>query len=329
MHILVCGGAGYIGSHMVKLLAQQDCRVTTFDNLSTGNRWAVKWSEFVAGDLLDPEALRRLFSENDFSAVMHFSALSLVGESVKNPALYYRNNVVGSANLLDAMVDAGVLNFIFSSTAATFGHPEEILIDETHPQQPINPYGWSKLMVEQILKDYSVANRMNSVSLRYFNAAGADPDAEIGEAHDPETHLIPNVLKAALGGKSLQVFGQDYPTRDGTCVRDYIHINDLCNAHLLALKYLGSAQGAFQFNLGNGKGFSVQEIIDAAIKVTGKQISYQVAERRAGDPATLVADSRLAQKELGWSPAYTDIEEIIQTAWNWEQRRLVETAVNS
>lgn len=319
MQILVCGGAGYIGSHMVKLLTQQGYEVTVFDNLSTGNRWAVRWGTFVEGDLLDVYALKNLFAENAFSAVMHFSALSLVGESVAKPALYYRNNVVGSLNLLDAMVEAGVLKFVFSSTAATFGNPLTPTIAETHPQKPINPYGHSKLMVEQLLHDYAVSSGLNSVALRYFNAAGADPDCEIGEAHNPETHLIPNVLKAALGQKSLKVFGQDYPTVDGTCVRDYIHINDLCAAHLLAIRYLESRQGAYQFNLGNGQGFSILEVLNAAMQVTGKKIPYEIADRRVGDPATLVADSSLAQKELGWSPVYTDMKQIIDTAWQWEQ----------
>lgn len=321
MNILVCGGAGYIGSHMVKMLSEQGHRVTVFDNLSTGNRWAVKWGTLYQGDLLDRDALSAVFSAASFAVVMHFSARSLVGESVADPALYYRNNIVGTLNLLEAMRQAAVKKIVFSSTAATFGNPVTDKIAETHPQQPINPYGRSKLMIEQILGDYASAYGVSSVSLRYFNAAGADPAAEIGEAHDPETHLIPNVLKSAAGGKQLKVFGSDYPTPDGTCVRDYIHINDICHAHLLAMNYLDSHTGAYGFNLGNGQGFSVLEILQAAEKVVGRKISYSVEGRRPGDPPVLVADSSLARQELDWQPQYTRIETIIETAWNWEKTR--------
>lgn len=318
MKILVCGGAGYIGSHMVKLLAQQGYSPVVFDNLSTGNRWALKWGDFYQGDLLNPEDLCDVFSQHEFAAVMHFSARSLVGESVANPALYYQNNVVGTLNLLQAMHNAGVDRFIFSSTAATFGNPVTERIDESHPQQPINPYGWTKLMVEQILQDYATAYGLKSVSLRYFNAAGADPDGEIGEAHDPETHLIPNILKAVAVNKPLKIFGTDYPTPDGTCVRDYIHINDLCHAHLLALTYLDAHAGAHGFNLGNGQGFSILDILHAAQEVVGRKIPYDVDARRPGDPPTLVAESALARKELDWVPQFTEIRDIIETAWKWE-----------
>ncbi len=322
MNILVCGGAGYIGSHMVKMLAGEGHAVTTFDNLCTGHRRAVKWGEFVEGDLLDTRALERLFADNSFDAVMHFSARSLVGESVQQPLLYYRNNVAGTLNLLEAMHEAGVDRFVFSSTAATFGNPVQEKIDETHPQSPINPYGHSKLMVETMLADSAAAWGLRSVSLRYFNAAGADPEGEIGEAHDPETHLIPNVLKAALDPeKRLKVFGSDYPTPDGTCVRDYIHINDLCRAHLQALRFMDDHDGAHGFNLGNGEGFSILEILRAAEEVTGRPIPYDQAERRPGDPPTLVADSTRARAELGWTPEYTDIREIIRTAWAWHERQ--------
>ncbi|MCF6265367.1 MAG: UDP-glucose 4-epimerase GalE [Desulfuromusa sp.] len=320
MNILVCGGAGYIGSHMVKMLSEQGHQVTVFDNFSTGNRWAVKWGKLYEGDLLNKRELSDVFERNSFNAVMHFSARSLVGESVENPALYYQNNVIGTLNLLAAMQQAEVKDLIFSSTAATFGHPFTDRIDENHPQQPINPYGWTKLMIEQILQDYASAYGVNSVSLRYFNAAGADPAGEIGEAHDPETHLIPNILKSVSGEKRLKVFGADYPTPDGTCVRDYIHINDLCSAHLLALKYLDSHAGAYGFNLGNGQGFSIMEILQAAIKVVGNKIPYDVEGRRSGDPPTLVADSALARQELGWQPLYITIESIIETAWNWQKK---------
>ncbi len=318
MHVLICGGAGYIGSHMVKLLAEQGYTVTIFDNLSTGHREAVKWGTLVQGDLLDIVALDALFKSNQFDAVMHFSAKSLVGESVEKPALYYLNNVIGSYNLLEQMRLHDVDKFVFSSTAATFGNPQTATIDEGHPQVPINPYGRTKLAVEYILGDYAQAYGLRSVSLRYFNAAGADPSGMIGESHDPETHLIPNVLKAVLGaGSNLRIFGDDYDTADGTCIRDYIHVNDLCEAHLLALKYMDKQDGAQAYNLGNGKGFSVLEVLNAAMSVVGKKIPYEIVERRPGDPATLVANSQLVTEQLNWKPVFTQIDEIISTAWNW------------
>jgi len=320
MRILVCGGAGYIGSHMVKMLARKGHDVVTFDNLSTGHRHAVQWGEFVEGDLLYPVDLKALFYNHTFDAVMHFSARSLVGESMQKPALYYQNNLVGTFNLLEAMRKAEVSKFIFSSSAAIFGNPVKSQIDETHPKQPINPYGRTKLMVEQMLQDYATAYGLNSVSLRYFNAAGADPEGELGERHDPETHLIPNILKAALGqGQGLKIFGDDYDTRDGTCVRDYIHINDLCSAHLKALEYLESNPGCHAFNLGNGNGFSVKEVLQAAEQIVGSPIPHQIAERRPGDPATLVADSRRCVQQLGWTPQYRDIGEIIESAWRFHR----------
>jgi len=318
MHVLICGGAGYIGSHMVKLLAEQGYTVTIFDNLSTGHREAVKWGTLVQGDLLDTDALDALFKSNQFDAVMHFSAKSLVGESVEKPALYYLNNVIGSYNLLEQMRLHDVGKFVFSSTAATFGNPQTATIDENHPQVPINPYGRTKLAVEYILGDYAQAYGLRSVSLRYFNAAGADPSGMIGESHDPETHLIPNVLKAVLGaGSNLRIFGDDYDTADGTCVRDYIHVNDLCEAHLLALKYMDKQDGAQAYNLGNGQGFSVLEVLKAAMSVIGKKIPNEIVERRPGDPATLVANSQLVTEQLNWKPVFTQIDEIISTAWNW------------
>ncbi|MDH5523386.1 MAG: UDP-glucose 4-epimerase GalE [Desulfobulbaceae bacterium] len=317
-HILVCGGAGYIGSHMVKMLTGLGFQVTVFDNLSTGHTEAVGKAPLIKGDLLNPEDLSALFADNKFDAVMHFSARSLVGESMTNPAIYYRNNVVGSLNLLDAMREHGVNKFIFSSSAAIFGNPVQALINEEHPKAPINPYGETKLMVEHILRDYHAAYGLRSVSLRYFNAAGADPKGEIGESHNPETHLIPNVLRSLLKeGSELKVFGNQYPTKDSTCVRDYIHINDLCTAHLKALAYLENNDDAFGINLGNGTGFSILEIIQAAKEVTGKPIPYTVAPARAGDPATLVADAKRAGEALGWRPEQTDIKEIIKNAWNW------------
>ena len=318
MHVLICGGAGYIGSHMVKLLAEQGYTVTIFDNLSTGHREAVKWGTLVQGDLLDTDALDALFKSNQFDAVMHFSVKSLVGESVEKPALYYLNNVIGSYNLLEQMRLHDVGKFVFSSTAATFGNPQTATIDENHPQVPINPYGRTKLAVDYILGDYAQAYGLRSVSLRYFNAAGADPSGMIGESHDPETHLIPNVLKAVLGaGSNLRIFGDDYDTADGTCIRDYIHVNDLCEAHLLALKYMDKQDGAQAYNLGNGQGFSVLEVLNAAMSVIGKKIPYEIVERRPGDPATLVANSQLVTEQLNWKPVFTQIDEIISTAWNW------------
>lgn len=322
MNILVCGGAGYIGSHMVKLLIEHGHRVVIFDNLSTGHREAVKGGELVVGDLLNPADLQAVFSTYAFDIVMHFSARSLVGESVVHPARYYQNNVIGTFNLLEQMRVSGVDRFVFSSTAAVFGNPVTERIAETHPKSPINPYGRTKLMVEHLLSDYATAYGLRAVSLRYFNAAGADPAGEIGEAHDPETHLIPNILKAALGqGNALRLFGDDYPTRDGTCVRDYIHVNDLCQAHLQAIDYLADREGAHAFNLGNGAGFTVLEVLKAAETVVGKRIAYELAPRRPGDPATLVAESVLAIEQLGWRPQWTDIEAIIASAWTWHRQQ--------
>lgn len=324
--ILIIGGAGYIGSHMAKQLANNGHRVTILDNLSTGYKHLAKYGELVVGDLADTNLLENLFTRNTFSGVMHFAASSLVGESMVEPAKYYRNNVANTLNLLDVMVRHGVKNFIFSSTAATFGEPEYTPIDEQHPQNPINPYGASKLMVERILQDYASAYDLNSVCLRYFNACGADPAGELGECHEPETHLIPLILQAASGRrKAITVFGRDYPTEDGTCVRDYIHIEDLCTAHGLALDVLiaGKQQGAQAYNLGNGQGFSVQQVIDTAIKVVttdGCSLVIEEGERRAGDPAVLVADAARVKTELGWQPQYADLNTIIHHAWQWEKK---------
>jgi UDP-glucose 4-epimerase len=320
MKILVCGGAGYIGSHMVRHLRANGHEAVVFDNLSTGHRQAVGEASLVEGDLLDPAALATLFAAHRFDAVMHFCARSLVGESVQQPYAYYRNNVAGTLNLLQAMQAAGVERLVFSSTAAVFGNPQADLIDEDHPTAPINPYGASKLMVERMLADAATAYGLRSVALRYFNAAGADPAGTLGESHDPETHLIPNVLRAALGtGSSLKVFGDDYATRDGTCVRDYVHVNDLASAHLAALAFMGAHEGAHVFNLGNGQGFSVLEVIEAARRVTGADIGFEVAPRRPGDPPVLVAASNRAREVLGWIPEFTDIGDIIATAWTWHR----------
>lgn len=320
MHLLICGGAGYIGSHMAQWLSAQGHRVTVLDNLSTGHREAVRWGELVEADLLDPSSLDRVFLGRHFDAVMHFCAFSLVGESVRDPYAYYRNNVAGTLNLLEVMRRHDVQRLVFSSTAAVFGNPVSDLIDEEHPKVPINPYGASKLMVERILVDAASAYGLRSTALRYFNAAGALPEHGIGEAHACETHLIPNVLKAALGkGPALKVFGDDYPTPDGTCVRDYVHVQDLAQAHALALGYMESHPGAHAFNLGNGQGFSVREVIAAAGEVAGRSIPYTVEQRRPGDPAVLVASSDRARRELGWTPAWTDLRDIIRSAWDWHR----------
>lgn len=319
MKILVVGGAGYIGSHMVKQLALSNHDVITLDNLSCGYEDAVKYGELTVGDLGNKDTLDQLFSAHQFDAVMHFAAFIEVGESVLNPAKYYQNNVANTQVLLDAMVKHGVRDFIFSSTAAIFGEPEYTPIDEKHSKHPINPYGRTKLMVEQILEDYDNAYGLKSTCLRYFNAAGADPDGELGERHNPESHLVPLILQAASGRREdIKIFGQDYPTEDGTCVRDYVHINDLCEAHSLALTRMQETNQSARYNLGNGKGFSVQQVIDTAKQVSGIDFKVVTTDRRAGDPAILVADSTLAKKELGWQPKFDKLETIIETAWQWE-----------
>lgn len=320
MQILVVGGAGYIGSHMVKMLGSKGHEIITFDNLSKGFRDSVLSGDFVEGDLANKQQLDNLFASIRFDAVIHFASYIEVGESVLDPAKYYRNNVFNTQNLLDVMVQHGVNYFIFSSSAAIFGEPEYSPIDEAHPKSPINPYGRSKLMVEQMLTDYDAAYGLKSVALRYFNAAGADPDGELGERHNPETHLIPLVLQAASGRReSISVFGQDYETPDGSCVRDYIHINDLCDAHLLALRKLQITDESMRYNLGNGLGFSVNEVIAMARIVTGKDIQVINSDRRAGDPEILIADATLAKQELDWDPKFDDLEMIIETAWRWER----------
>jgi UDP-glucose 4-epimerase len=319
-HILVCGGAGYIGAHVACAAAEAGHTVTVFDNLSTGHHEAVRWGELVEGDVRDPAALERLFAGRRFDAVMHFCARSLVGESVREPYAYYDNNVSGTLRLLQAMRTADVDKLVFSSTAAVFGMPQHERIDETHPCVPINPYGAGKRMVEQMLADAAAAYGLRSVALRYFNAAGASPSGAIGESHSPETHLIPNALRAVLGqGEGLRLFGNDYPTPDGTCVRDYVHVDDLSAAHLSALDYMGAHEGAHTFNLGNGNGFSVLEVVEAVERVSGRELPRTWADRRPGDPPTLVAASDLARRELGWTPAYTTIDAIIETAWRWHQ----------
>ena len=319
--VLVVGGAGYIGSHMAKMLALSGHVVLILDNISTGFRDAVRYGRLIEGDLADQSLLNWVFTNNDIAAVLHFAALSQVGESMREPSRYYRNNVSNTQNLLDAMLQHGVKHFIFSSTAAIFGEPTARLLDEQHQQRPINPYGRSKRMVEEMLLDYGAAYGLRSVSLRYFNAAGADPDGELGERHDPESHLIPLVLQTALGYRDrIAIYGNDCPTHDGTCIRDYIHVWDLCSAHLLALNYLLAGGQSDAFNLGNGIGFSVREVIDSARRVTGQNIPIIVQDRRPGDPAILVADGQKARRDLGWEPLFTELDEIIAHAWKWEQR---------
>ena len=320
--ILVCGGAGYIGSHMVRLLVEQGFEPVVLDDLSTGHREAVAGVELVEGDVCDPGVLDRVFGSRRFDAVMHFCAKSLVGESMAEPLLYYRNNVSGTIELVDAMLRHGVDRLVFSSTAAVFGEPRAEVIDERHPTEPINPYGRSKRMVERMLADVCAAKGLRAVALRYFNAAGASMAGGIGESHDPETHLIPNVLRAAAGtGPGLKVFGTDFDTRDGTCVRDYIHVDDLARAHLAALAFMEAEDGFHAFNLGNGQGFSVLEVIETAGRVVGEPVPYKVAERRAGDPAVLVASSALAAERLGWRPEIGDLEAIIGSAWGWHRNQ--------
>ena len=321
MKVLVVGGAGYIGSHMVVVLLEAGHEVVIYDNFSTGYRDAILGGEVVEGDLADPATLDSVLSDGHFDAVMHFASNIEVGESVREPAKYYKNNLINAVNLLDAMRRNGVSAFVFSSSAAVYGEPQYAPLDEVHPRAPVNPYGRTKWMVEQILGDYDSAYGLKAVSLRYFNAAGADPEARIGERHEPESHLIPLVLQAASGRReSIQVFGRDYDTPDGTCIRDYIHVNDLCQAHLAALdRVVGGGESA-AYNLGNGNGFSVNEVIETARQVTGREIKVVDSPRRPGDPAVLVADAGLARKELGWEPQRPGLESIIEDAWRWEQK---------
>ncbi len=329
--ILVAGGAGYIGSHMNQMLADAGHRVAVFDSLSRGHRDAVGAAELIEGDLRSADDLRRCFAACDYDLVMHFAALAYVGESVPHPARYYDNNVAGTLKLLAAMRARGVRRLVFSSTCATYGEPLERPITETHPQQPVNPYGRTKLIVEQVLRDYAQAYGLTSISLRYFNAAGCDPAGRLGERHEPETHLIPLVLREAArvlaGGDPretrLAVYGDDFATPDGTCVRDYIHVTDLCAAHLLAADRLMTdrVEGAEAYNLGNGAGYSVKEVIEAARRVTGADIRYRIDPRRPGDPAWLVGSATRARDALGWRPAIPALEEIVRTAWAWMRSR--------
>jgi len=321
MKVLVCGGAGYIGSHMVQLLLDEGHEPVTLDNLSTGHADAVGSSTLLVGDILESEFLDDVFSDRGpFDLVMHFCAKSLVGESVLKPHLYYVNNVTGTLNLLETMRRFNHRRLVFSSSAATYGVPETGVIDESHPCAPINPYGKTKLIIEQTLKDYHTAYGLRSLSFRYFNACGAHPTAHIGERHNPETHLIPNVLKSLLDrNRPLKVFGDDYPTPDGSCIRDYIHVCDLADAHLAAVRWLDENDAAGVMNLGNGDGFSVLDVIRAVERVTGQSVAFDVAEKRAGDPPQLVADATLARRELNWAPRFVSMDQIIESAWRFHK----------
>jgi len=319
-NILVVGGAGYIGSHTAKLLSKRGYVPIVLDNLVRGHRGAANYGPFFEGSMADSGLLHKIFLEYDIAAVMHFAAFCYVGESMEAPAMYYQNNVANTLALLEVMVERDIGNFIFSSSCSIYGEPDETPITENQPCRPMTPYGRTKLIVEQILDDFGRAYGLESVCLRYFNAAGADSDGKLGEAHDPETHLIPVVLKAALGQQPhVNVFGDDYPTQDGTCIRDYIHVEDLAEAHRLALKRLLAGRPSAKYNLGNTKGYSVKQVIEIARQVTGREIPERVVERRAGDPAVLVASSTKAHGELGWKAKTPDLETIMETAWNWHR----------
>ena len=319
--VLVTGGAGYIGAHACKALSRAGYTPIVYDNLVYGHRESVKWGPLEEGDINDRQRLETVLQKYEPSAVMHFAAYAYVGESVEKPSKYYHNNVAGTLSLLKSMKKCHINHFIFSSTCATYGMPEKIPIEEDHPLYPINPYGRSKLMIEWIINDFTAAYDLKFVSLRYFNAAGADPDGEIGEDHNPETHLIPLILDVAMGKRQhLEVFGTDYDTSDGTCIRDYIHVSDLANAHLLALSYLENGGESVAYNLGNGDGFSVKEVITTARKLTGCEIPCIESKRRPGDPPVLIGSSEKIRRALNWTPKYNKLETIINTAWQWQNK---------
>jgi UDP-glucose-4-epimerase GalE len=321
--VLITGGAGYVGSHTCKTLAAMGYLPVTIDNLIYGHTWAVQWGPFVQGDILDSGVLDQIFSKYRPKAVIHFAAFAYVGESVQQPAKYYQNNVAGSISLLEAMRRNECTNIIFSSSCSTYGIPLQVPIPEDHPQVPINPYGRTKLMMEQIIQDYGSAYGIRYAILRYFNAAGADPEGQIGEDHDPETHLIPLLLQTVLGRRECtEVYGTDYDTPDGTAIRDYIHVTDLGNAHVLALKYLCQSRQSLCLNLGTGRGNSVLEVIQAVERVTGKKVTFRTVGRRPGDPPELVAKADQAASLLGWKPDFGDVHDLIATAWNWHRSRV-------
>ncbi|MDC0948524.1 UDP-glucose 4-epimerase GalE [Gammaproteobacteria bacterium] len=320
-HILLTGGAGYIGSHTAKAVAKAGMTPVVLDSLVYGHREAVKWGPLVEGDIADSAQVAAICSQYAIDSAIHFAAFACVGESVADPALYYRNNVAGTVGLLDGLRAANVNQLVFSSTCATYGEPEQLPITEETAQAPVNPYGRTKLMMEQILADYESAYGFRAVNLRYFNASGADPDGELGENHDPETHLIPLVLAAAAGDlPHITMFGDDYPTADGSCIRDYVHVCDLADAHLRALDYLDRDGATVAVNLGYGQGYSVREVIDTVERVTGRSVPLVLGDRRAGDPPELIADSRLARELLGWQPQHDRLEFIVETAWQWYQK---------
>jgi len=323
MRVLITGGAGYIGSHTAKLLAASGHTPIVFDDFTQGHDWAVKWGPLERGSLADQGRLREVFAAHKVEAVVHFAASALVGESMSQPTKYFRNNTVATLNLLDAMREAGVATIVFSSTCATYGDPVRVPIDETHPQTPVNPYGESKLMVEKILRWYGSAYGLKWIALRYFNAAGADPAGEIGEDHDPETHLVPLVIGAALGTRPpVKVFGTDYPTPDGSAVRDYVHVMDLADAHRRALEGLDNGTASQAINLGTGQGHSVRSVIETVNRVGGKKVPFEEASRRAGDPPELVAAPGRARDVLGWSCRYAALEVIVEHAWKWHAGRV-------
>lgn len=320
MNILVTGGAGYIGSHCCKALAAGGHRPIVFDSLVKGRRENVRWGEFIRGDINDPEALECCFERCRVDAVVHFAAFIEVGESVADPLAYYTNNVGGTLQLLRAVQRHGVRNFVFSSSAAVYGTPERVPIEEDHPLNPLSPYGWTKRMMEAMLADFGRAYGLRWAALRYFNAAGADRSADIGEAHDPESHLIPRVLDAAIAGRPIDVFGADYPTPDGTCVRDYVHVSDLAAAHVTAVERLAAEGPAAAINLGQGRGYSVMEVIRAAQEVTGLPVAVRISGRRPGDAPVLVASNRKAREVLGWTPQESGLDHILRTAWAWHRK---------
>lgn len=322
MKVLVTGGAGYIGSHTCKALAAQGHEIVVYDNLSTGHRALVRWGSFEYGDIRDVDRLGEVLHQYKPDGCIHFASSIAVGESVIDPGKYYDNNVIGSLRIMECLRDSGCDKLVVSGTAAVYGLPEAVPIEEHSALHPINPYGRTKLVMEWMLEDFATAHGLNWVSLRYFNAAGADPEGEVGECHDPETHLIPNVLRAIDGDiPALRLFGDDYDTPDGTCIRDYIHVSDLAAAHVLALEYLQAGKASIAMNLGSGTGISVREILDAAHKITARPVPHSIEARRAGDPPRLVADSRLARQKLGWEMRYSDIETIIDTAWKWYNKK--------
>ena len=330
MHVLITGGAGYIGSHTAKLLAKAGLQPVVFDNLERGNREAVRWGPLVEADLADRGALTKVFGRYPIEAVIHFAAFAYVGESMQSPELYFRNNLVNTINLLDVMREQKVRKIVFSSSCATYGQPKDVPIREDHIQSPVNPYGESKLMVERLLYWYGRIHGLSSVALRYFNAAGADPEGEIGEDHDPETHLIPLAISAALGQTPyLEIYGTDYDTADGTAVRDYLHVTDLADAHLAALRYLDHGGASDAFNLGAGKGHSVREVLAMVARLSGQTVPARERPRREGDPAALIADATKAARVLDWRPRHSSLEEIVQTAWNWRERSLSRQPIQS